>query len=185
MTSPVLRALPLRAGAAGDAVVDLQQRLRGAGLRPRRRPARRARDRDAGGGHGVPGAARGLRVDGICGDETWGCAGRGRLRPRRPPALPAGADAARRRRRRAAGPPRRTGVRCRPGRRHLRARHRPGRHRVPAQRRPGHRRHRRPRHRRRPSSGSPGQRAGRAPSGAQEVDVLRRSPPGSPTGGSR
>ena len=72
MTSPVLRALPLRAGATGEAVVDLQQRLAALG-------------HDLGGdplgelGAGTQAAvtafqqARGLRVDGICGDETWGC----------------------------------------------------------------------------------------------------------------
>jgi N-acetylmuramoyl-L-alanine amidase len=72
MTSPVLRALPLRAGARGEAVVDLQQRLAALG-------------HDLGGdpvgelGAGTQAAitafqqARGLRIDGICGDETWGC----------------------------------------------------------------------------------------------------------------
>jgi N-acetylmuramoyl-L-alanine amidase len=72
MTSPALRALPLRAGATGEAVVDLQQRLAALG-------------HDLGGdplgelGPGTESAvtafqqARGLRIDGICGDETWGC----------------------------------------------------------------------------------------------------------------
>jgi N-acetylmuramoyl-L-alanine amidase len=72
MTSPDLRALPLRVGMQGEAVVDLQQRLVALG-------------HDLGGdpvgelGPGTAAAvtefqqARGLRVDGICGDETWGC----------------------------------------------------------------------------------------------------------------
>lgn len=72
MTTPDLRALPLRVGMHGEAVVDLQQRLDALG-------------HDLGGdpigelGTGTVAAitafqeARGLRVDGICGDETWGC----------------------------------------------------------------------------------------------------------------
>lgn len=72
MSSPDLRALPLRVGMQGEAVVDLQQRLVALG-------------HDLGGdaigelGEGTAAAvtafqaARGLRVDGICGDETWGC----------------------------------------------------------------------------------------------------------------
>lgn len=67
-----LRALPLRLGMHGEAVADLQQRLAALGhptgddppgeLGPGTVEALRSFQR-----------ARGLRVDGICGDETWGC----------------------------------------------------------------------------------------------------------------
>jgi N-acetylmuramoyl-L-alanine amidase len=62
--------LPLRQGSAGESVRDVQRRLAGLGF-----PV----DSDRGGNYG-PGtqravrrfqAARGLRVDGICGDQTW------------------------------------------------------------------------------------------------------------------
>jgi N-acetylmuramoyl-L-alanine amidase len=62
--------LPLRPGSTGEAVVDLQQRLGRAG---------HACDRDPGGHYGPATeeqvrtfqARRGLRVDGICGAQTW------------------------------------------------------------------------------------------------------------------
>ena len=67
-----LRALPLRLGMQGEAVVDLQLRLGALGhptgpdeagdLGPATVEAIRTFQQ-----------ARGLRVDGICGDETWGC----------------------------------------------------------------------------------------------------------------
>ncbi|MGI8940147.1 MAG: peptidoglycan-binding protein [Iamia sp.] len=65
-----LSALPLRPGSTGPAVVDLQDRLRRTGT---------GVDHDHGGGYGpaTEGAVRtfqadrGLRIDGICGRETW------------------------------------------------------------------------------------------------------------------
>jgi N-acetylmuramoyl-L-alanine amidase len=65
----VVTGLPLRRGARGEAVADLQRRLAGLG-----HPTA-----DAAGEYG-PGTeravrsfqeGRGLRIDGICGDETW------------------------------------------------------------------------------------------------------------------
>ena len=63
--------LPLRAGASGEAVRDVQRRLRDAGYGV---PA----DEDGHFGDGSVAAlrafqeARGLRIDGICGPQTWG-----------------------------------------------------------------------------------------------------------------
>ena len=114
----------LRPGSRGEAVRDLQRAARRAGPRRSRRsrPARSAPRPSA-----VVRAfqeARGLRVDGICGPETWaalvesGFALGDRLLYRPP------ADAARRRRRRAPAPAQRARLRRRPRGRHPRRRHR-------------------------------------------------------------
>src|SRR4029077_5089017 len=62
--------LPLRPGASGEAVRDLQQRLAGSGHPP-------MGDEPGAYGPGTQAAvrtfqlARGLRVDGVCGPQTW------------------------------------------------------------------------------------------------------------------
>ena len=102
-----------RPPAAARRAAGVRDRLDG-DVRRRDRSARCARSR----------TQRGLRVDGICGPETWGALIESWLPPRRPAALPAPADAARRRRRRPPAPAERARLRRGPRGRHPRPRDR-------------------------------------------------------------
>ena len=129
-------------GDAGPAVADVQQRLERLASPRRIDTAGYLRT-------GTRAAVeafqyrRGLRVDGVCGPQTWSALVEAGCRTRGPLPLPPDADAPGRRRRRAAATAQRPGLRLRSGGRHLRRPDLGRTGRVPAQRRPARRRHRR------------------------------------------
>ena len=118
---------------------------------------------------------RGLRVDGICGPETWGALIESGFQLGDRLLYLSGDDAARRRRRRAPAPAERARLRRRPRGRHPRPRDRDRAAPVPTQR--GHDRRRRVRtgDARPRSRGSAVSRRARSPS-VRERETLRRAP---------
>ena len=135
--------LPLRAGHVGDAVTDLQERLRRLGFDPGADAAGVFGSGTAQAVAGIPGPARPswrrhLRPPDVVKP------GRSGFSPRRPALVPPRTHAAGRRRRRGAAASERARVRSRRGRRGLRRQHPRGSRRVPAQCRPAHRRDLRP-----------------------------------------
>ena len=120
--------------------------------------------------------ARGIRVDGICGPETWAALVESGFAPRRPAALRAPPEPARRRRRRAPAPAQRARLRRRARGRDPRPRDRGRAARVPAQRRARGRRHPRARDARGARAAWARRRPGSV-AAVREREELRRAAP--------